>query len=202
MTNTWNKIRYSLYQPFYDIIAYYFRPYRKASIESLNVQPDEKVLVLGAGTGLDLEFLQEVESITAIDITPAILQKLDRRAQKLGMKVKTTVMDGSNLEFDDETFDVVILHLIVAVIPDPVSCLLETERVLTPGGRFTIMDKFVTPGSKTPFFRNLINPLTNVLATSVNRDVDQLLETTGLTKTHHSKLGSIFWLIQGMKPGT
>jgi len=131
-----------------------------------------------------------------------MLQKLDRRAQKLGIKVKTTLMDGSTLEFDDETFDVVILHLIVAVIPDPVACLLETERVLTPSGRFTIMDKFVTPGSKTPFFRNLINPLTNALATSVNRDVDQLLETTDLTKTHHSKLGSIFWLIQGMKPGS
>jgi len=202
MTNTWNKIRYSLYQPFYDVIAHYFRPFRKASIESLNIQPDEKVLVLGAGTGLDLEFLQGVESITAIDITPAMLQKLDQRALRLGMEVRTTVMDGSNLEFDDKTFDVVILHLIVAVIPDPVSCLLETERVLTPGGRFTIMDKFVTPGSKTSFFRNLINPLTNVLATSLNRDVDQLIESTDLTKTHHSKLGSIFWLIQGMKPGS
>jgi phosphatidylethanolamine/phosphatidyl-N-methylethanolamine N-methyltransferase len=39
-------------------------------------------------------------------------------------------MDGQDLIFEDKTFDYVILHLILAVIPDPEKCLLEVERVL------------------------------------------------------------------------
>jgi len=198
-SNGWNKIRYSAYQPFYDIIAKYFRPFRSKSIESLHIKSNDKVLIVGAGTGLDLEFLVGNKNITAIDITPSMLARLERRANKLGIEVTALVMDGSKLDFEEETFDIVILHLIVAVIPDAVSCLQETERVLKTKGKFTIMDKFLEPGSLPSFFRKILNPIFIFLATSITRDIDKLLSKTSLIKERHEKLGSIFWLVQGKK---
>jgi len=169
------------------------------SIKSLQVTPNDRVLILGAGTGLDLEFLKDQKYIHAIDITPSMLEKLLKRANSMDLKVKAEVMDGSNLDFEDSYFDVVILHLIVAVIPDPIGCLKETERVLKPGGKFTIMDKFITSGTKPGIFRIALNPLINLLATNINRDIDELLSETKLVKESDQKLHSIFRLVQGTK---
>ncbi|MEQ9310446.1 MAG: class I SAM-dependent methyltransferase [Balneolaceae bacterium] len=198
-TNTWNRIRYTLYRPFYDIIATFFHTFRKQSIESLELKPTDKVLILGAGTGLDLEFLNDQEQIYAIDITPAMIEEVTKKASKLDLTINALVMDGSNLDFEDDFFDAVILHLIVAVIPNPIACLQETERVLKPGGRFSILDKFITSGTKPGFLRTLINPLANFFATNINRNIDEILAHTSLTKTSDNKLHSIFRLITGYK---
>lgn len=199
-TNTWNKIRYTIYQPIYDLAGRYFTHHRKQSIEELAPAPDDHILILGAGTGLDLEFLQGHKNITAIDITPAMIVQLKRRAEKLDIPVEALVMDGSNLDFDDQQFDAVILHLIIAVMPDPVGCLQEVERVLKPGGKLTIMDKFLHPGTKPSLFRRLLNPITNLLATNVDRDINPLIEQTSLIIKSARKLDPIFWLINGQKP--
>ncbi|MBO6524455.1 MAG: methyltransferase domain-containing protein [Balneolaceae bacterium] len=198
-TNTWNRIRYTVYRPFYDLIAVYFKSFRKQSIYSLQLEPKDKVLIIGAGTGLDLEFLTQQKSITAIDITPAMISELVNRAESMNMNIDAHVMDGSQLDFTDESFDAVILHLIVAVIPDPIGCLKETERVLKPGGKFTIIDKFIPSGSKPGILRRALNPIANLIATNLNRDIDALLSHTNLKKESDDKLRSIFRLITGSK---
>lgn len=198
-TNTWNKIRYTIYRPIYNVINRYFRPKRKRSIETLGLQSGQKVLIIGAGTGLDLDLLPKDIELTVVDITPAMVKACGQRAQELGMEIDSYVMDGSNLEFDEQSFDIVILHLILAVIPDPVGCITETERVLKPGGMCTIMDKFVAPGKTAGFLRQTLNLLTNLLATSITRNVDELLTHTQLEKTRHEQSSSLFWLIQARK---
>ncbi len=199
-TSTWNRIRYTFYQPFYDLVAVIFFPFRKQSIEELDLKSSDKILLLGAGTGLDLEFLNGHEHITAVDITPSMIQKLKTRASSLQLDVDARVMDAHHLDFGDESFDVVIMHLIVAVIPDPVQCLIEAERVLKPGGSFSIMDKFIDSGTKPSLIRRLLNPITDTLFSAIDRDIDALLANTSLIKTSDKKLRSIFRLIKGKKP--
>lgn len=198
-TNAWNRIRYSLYRPVYDIIEGYFRKKRAVSIESLPMKSGDTVLILGAGTGLDLPFFPKDVHITAIDITPSMVKACQQRGEVLGLNIKSEVMDGSNLTFESDSFDFVILHLILAVIPDPVGCISETERVLKPGGVCTIMDKFVAPGKKAGILRKLLNFFTELVATSIDRDVDELIAQTTFEKIRHEKLSSIFWLIQAKK---
>jgi len=55
----WNRLRYTLWAPFYDAIvaAAGFGPTRRRSIEYLRLHPGHRVLIIGAGTGLDLAFL-------------------------------------------------------------------------------------------------------------------------------------------------
>jgi phosphatidylethanolamine/phosphatidyl-N-methylethanolamine N-methyltransferase len=58
MTNHWNRIIYRLWAPLYDAtVGHFFLPGRRRAIELLNLQPGERVLLVGVGTGADLALL-------------------------------------------------------------------------------------------------------------------------------------------------
>lgn len=54
----WDRIRYTAWAPIYDAVVgvVSFDSWRRLSIQSLNLQPGQRVLAVGAGTGLDLAF--------------------------------------------------------------------------------------------------------------------------------------------------
>lgn len=202
-TNTWNRIRYTLFMPGYDLLAKPFQKLRERSICLLFPQADDKVLILGAGTGLDLYYLRRCEDITAIDITPAMINRLKSRARELDMNVDARVMDGQKLEFADDTFDCIVLHLIIAVIPDPCRCIKEAERVLKPGGRIIILDKFLPDNEQPSLLRKLGNVFTNLMFTDITRRSADIIGCTRLEKTLDvdAALGGMFRIIKLEKLG-
>lgn len=179
-TNLWNKLRYTFYTPVYDRVGKIFSSSRKKAIANLNLQGGDKILLVGAGTGLDLEYIPSECLITATDITPSMVQRMIRRNNSLNLKLETHVMDGQKLDFPVEEFDKVILHLILAVIPDPVVCLREVERVIKPGGKISVFDKFVPANSEISLFRRLLNPFTNLLFSDITRRIEPIVAQTGL----------------------
>lgn len=179
-TNAWNKIRYTLYAPFYNVIGRLFTNSRRQSIAKLNLKENEKVLLVGAGTGLDMDFLTDKQSITATDLTPAMVEKIRIKSKKLGLNSDVAVMDGHQLEYNNNTFDAVILHLVLAVIPDPVRCLKEAARVLKSGGRIAVFDKFISSGQKLTFKRKVLNKIANTLFSDINRNFEDIRAQTNL----------------------
>jgi phosphatidylethanolamine/phosphatidyl-N-methylethanolamine N-methyltransferase len=179
-TNSWNRIRYSLYAPFYDWIGNQFNDDRRRSIDLLDLQQGEHVLLLGAGTGIDLEFLPKGVQVTAIDITPAMVNRIETRAKQLDFDVDARVMDGQALELADETFDAVVLHLILAVIPDPNACIAEASRVLKSGGRITIFDKFLASDAEETVVRRFANIVSGFFFSEINRRLEPIIETVPL----------------------
>jgi phosphatidylethanolamine/phosphatidyl-N-methylethanolamine N-methyltransferase len=111
--------RYTLLAPVYDVLLRLsgLNTARRRSIDLLELQPAERVLIVGAGTGLDLEHLDVSVRVYASDVTPAMLQRLRRRAVARRMAVEVQIMDGAALAFCDRSFDAVILHLVLAVVP-------------------------------------------------------------------------------------
>ena len=180
-TNRWNKIRYTIYTPVYDLIAEFFKDSREKSIKSLEVKKGDKVLIVGAGTGLDLEFLPIGCEIVATDITPSMVERIKSRNKILNLQVQAVVMDGQALEFTDKSFDKIILHLILAVIPDPIACIKESERVLKQGGQIVVFDKFVRMDRKVSLIRKFANLLTNFLFSDITRDFESIVNKSGLT---------------------
>ncbi len=179
-TNRWNKIRYTLYAPGYDILGKIFFSSRKKSIYNLNIQPGEKVLIIGVGTGLDLEFTPKNCLVVATDITPSMIERTIKRNKVIGLSLEALVMDGQNLAFSNESFDKVILHLILAVIPDPVACLKEVERVIKPGGKISVFDKFVPKNQRVSLIRKILNPITSALFSDITRNFESMASQTSL----------------------
>ncbi len=179
-TNHWNKLRYTFYTPVYDWVGKIFGSSRKKAIADLNLKDGEKILLVGAGTGLDLEYIPKECVVTATDITPSMVQRIKHRNNSLKLQLDARIMDGQKLEFPDNYFDKAILHLILAVIPDPVTCLCEAERVLKPGGKISVFDKFVPANHKLSLIRRLLNPVTNLLFSDITRSFEPIVAQTGL----------------------
>jgi phosphatidylethanolamine/phosphatidyl-N-methylethanolamine N-methyltransferase len=174
-SNRWNRLRYSVWAPVYDLVGGRFDGKRRESLRLLDVQAGERVLVVGAGTGGDLPYLPAGCQVVATDLTFAMLT---RARSRLRSGSHLAVMDGHQLALPPSSVDAVVLHLLLAVIPDPVRCLQEVERVLRPGGRAVIFDKFVR-GTRPPLVLRAINLATRVLFTEVTRNLEQILVAAG-----------------------
>ena len=185
----WNRARYSAYAPFYDAIVAPLQNGRRRSIELLNLQPGEHLLIVGCGTGLDLPLLPLDGRVTAVDLTPAMVRRAAARGNALNLPVLVSVMNGQQLAFPAESFDAVALHLILAVIPDPIACAREVARVLRPGGRVAIFDKWLPEGAHPSPFRRALNVVTRAAFSDINRQLRPVLEAASLQILHDDPAG-------------
>lgn len=189
----WDRTRWQLYAPVYDWVAKPFERGRVRAIDQLDVEADDRVLILGSGTGSDLEYLPSEATVTAVDITPAMVERTAARADSLERDVNTQVGDAQNLPFDDDAFDVVLLHLVLSVVPDPGAVVTETERVLTPDGRVSVFDKFVPDGTTPSLLRRAANPIARVLFSDLTRRLEPMLSDTVLEiETQEWLLGDLY----------
>jgi ubiquinone/menaquinone biosynthesis C-methylase UbiE len=67
-----------------------------------------------------------------------------------------------------------VLHLIVAVVPEPQRCLSEAVRVLKPGGTIIIFDKFLHPHQHAPL-RRLFNVFSRRFVTHLDVVFEEVL---------------------------
>jgi SAM-dependent methyltransferase len=96
-----------------------------------------RALEIGAGTGyftLNLMRAGVILEAVATDISPGMLEALQRSAGELGLAVETTACEASALPFDDESFDLVFGHAVLHHLPDLPGAFAEFRRVLRPGG--------------------------------------------------------------------
>jgi phosphatidylethanolamine/phosphatidyl-N-methylethanolamine N-methyltransferase len=164
---------YSLIAPFYDMFI--ARPMRQARIRSLRALPAVhagKILLSGIGTGLDLPLLPKLHHYTALDFNAAMLERAKPRGA--GLHVEWVLGDSMALPFPDAYFDHVVLHLILAVVPQPGQCLSEAARVIKPGGTIIVLDKFLRP-DQTAFLRRALNPLSRRIATRMDVVFEEVL---------------------------
>ncbi len=173
------KHSYTLIAPIYDrVVDSAFDGFRRRSLERLALDPESRpeVLISGVGTGLDIPHLPPGPRYVGIDITPAMLARAEKRArQRPELDIELQVGDAMDLPFEDHSFDAVILHLILAVVPDSQRALTEAARVLKPGGRILIFDKFLRPGERA-WLKRMLNPLLRHVATRTNVVFEELLE--------------------------
>ena len=138
----------------------------------------------GAGTGLDLPHLPSNVGVTAVDVTPAMLQRLEQRAASQHRTVTTHIMDARQLAFPAASFDAVLLHLILAVMPQPEQGVREAVRVLKSGGRIGVFDKFLRDDERPSLKRRVLNAVAKPLFSDLNRRLGPLIAGTPLVIEH------------------
>ena len=103
----------------------------------LRLAPRARYVDLGIGDGLLTLMLAEIaESVTAVDISPEMLEQLQVRAARAGLdNVRSVEGELDSLPLPDDSFDVAVMSQALHHADDPAQALSEAARVLVRGGR-------------------------------------------------------------------
>ena len=99
-----------------------------------------KVLEIGCGLGTDgVQFAKAGADYTGVDLTEAAVDLARRNFEWRSLPGQFRTADAENLDFADETFDLVYSHGVLHHTPDTERAVREVHRVLKPGGRAVVM---------------------------------------------------------------
>lgn len=122
------------------------RRLRAMTIALARIQPGERVLEVGCGTG-DVALAACAPagphgSVSGIDAGPEMIAVARAKAARAGVTVDFRLEPIEALTYPDATFDIVLSSLMMHHLPDDLKRqgLAEIARVLKPGGRVLIID--------------------------------------------------------------
>ncbi|GAB2890197.1 hypothetical protein GCM10027093_26490 [Paraburkholderia jirisanensis] len=124
----------------------FFRQVIDEYLSALELRGDESVLDLGCGTGVIARTFASRAgfngTITAIDISPYLVEAGKRLASEEGLAGKIDFLSGDAHSIDETQaqFDVVVMHTLVSHVVDPATVLREARRLLRPHGRIVVFD--------------------------------------------------------------
>ena len=167
---------------FYDLIfGPTLHPGRLQAIERMKIQPGERVLEVGVGTGINLSIYPREAAVTGIDFSSSMLEKArERAARKNAAPVRLLQMDAADLRFADDSFDIVYAPYLISVVPDPVKVAQEMRRVCRPGGRIIFLNHFLSPNPILSRVERLISPATIHIGFKSDLDLPAFLAQTEL----------------------
>jgi phosphatidylethanolamine/phosphatidyl-N-methylethanolamine N-methyltransferase len=109
---------------------------------------------------------------------------LARARQRVERKALTNVtlieMDAANLEFPDDSFDVVYAPYVISVVSDPVQVVREMRRVCRPGGKFIVLNHFRSPNPLVARVERAISPFTVHIGFKSDVDLPGFVSQAGL----------------------
>lgn len=98
----------------------------------------QNILILGCGTGLEIERIKFKSDVVAIDISPEMLTELHKKTFYNGMSLKTICASILDFEFGNDRFDIVLtcytLHHFN--VEQKREIFRKIYRSLLPGGVF------------------------------------------------------------------
>ena len=99
-----------------------------------------RVLEIGCGLGTDgAQFAKAGADYTGIDLTEAAVDLARKRFELFDLAGKFRTADAENLDFADESFDLVYSHGVLHHTPNIAGAVSEIHRVLRKNGRAVVM---------------------------------------------------------------
>lgn len=98
------------------------------------------LLEVGCGVGIDLiRFAKGAAIVTGIDLAETSIELAKRNFELNGVKGDLKAMNGEDLEFEDDSFDIVYAHGVLQYTYDARRMIKEIHRVLKPRGQAIMM---------------------------------------------------------------
>ncbi len=134
---------------------------RLQAIQRMGINAGDTVLEVGVGTGINALLYPSDCTVTGIDLSESMLEKARERIARKGVRnTRLFRMDAANLQFRDNSFDIVYAPYLISVVPDPVAVVREMIRVCRPGGRIIVLNHFRSANPFVAWVERLISPLT------------------------------------------
>ncbi len=174
---------YAFVSPIYDLVFdRIFYPGRVEAIKVLEPGPDDRILEVGIGTGLNLPLYSCYRRLVGMDLSGQMLRKARERIGELNAtQVSLVVMDAMRMGFADNTFDHVLATYVISVVSNPIQVLREIRRVCRPKGHIVILNHFKSEHPVMGRLEGLMAPvLTRTGLFKPDLQLTPLLEQVGL----------------------
>ncbi len=200
--------RYNRWTRFYDaidnfpIVSRPQRKWREAAVDALELEGDEVVLDVGAGSGQMLTMIaKRLEDGKAIgtDISEGMIRVTSRRIEreKLGERAEALKDDIEDSSFPDDYFDRIIATFTFTTIPDPVSAARECARILKPEGKMIVLDTGKPDKIYVqPLFIPMMLSARLFGRTHMDRDIEGILEGRFKVKRQTDNLLGMVYLLK------
>jgi ubiquinone/menaquinone biosynthesis C-methylase UbiE len=99
-----------------------------------------EILEVACGTGQNFPLFAPNSEITAVDLSPRMLERARSIAIEHWLNVNLGVMNAEELNFPDGGFDTVVSTLSTCTFPNPVKALQEMKRVCRPDGLILLLE--------------------------------------------------------------
>lgn len=152
-------------------------PYRQRLVQAA----EGCVLEIGVGSGINLAYYgPQAREIFALDPSQPLLARARNKAQR-GEPVHLLAASAEAIPLDDRSVDTVVMTWTACSIPQIATALVETRRVLKPGGRLLFAEHGRAPEPGVARWQDRINPAWRCLAggCNLNRKVDDLIRDAG-----------------------
>ena len=145
-----NMFQYSIISKIYGLLDIIFfrnnnRNPRKALAGCID-QSDERILDVCTGTAanaIKIAKLNPSSNIIGIDLSKEMLHIAQKKIKKFSLNnISLYEMDATNTKYKDNTFDVIVISLILHETSQEVGrdILLEAKRILKPDGKLLVLE--------------------------------------------------------------
>lgn len=141
------------------------------------------VLEVGVGTGLSLPLYGPNVKVTGIDFSQEMLQKAKRRVAELNLQNVTALrrMDAREMDFPDESFDIVVAMHVLSVVPEPERVMSRIARVCRPGGRVVVTNHFARDKGVMAMLERALAPLESLIGWHSDFEIETVLQEPSLS---------------------
>ena len=174
---------YRRYAQGYDLyFGAMFQQGRQAIITKMNCHSGDRILEVGVGTGLSLPLYSRNVQITGIDLSREMLARARMRKirENLTHVAALQLMDAENMEFGDNSFDMVVAMYVVSVTPHPARLVNEMRRVCKPEGELYIVNHFHHTNPFVGGVERMISPLSRQMGFRPDFSMKKFIQETGL----------------------
>lgn len=191
---------YFLYSHFYDsLFGTLLHTGRRIVSRLMDIQPGERILEVGIGTGISLPLYPRNAEVIGIDISKDMIKRAGEKKQRLGYSnVKLCITDASEMAFRNGYFDKVIASHSIAVIPKPFETLKEIKRVCKEDAEFFFLNYAGINDNLVARFEKALSPIRCRLGLGKVIDLEGLLNSADFKIDFKSRV-NIFKLCQIIK---
>jgi ubiquinone/menaquinone biosynthesis C-methylase UbiE len=118
-----------------------------------------RVLEIGCGTGAMFDYYAPAANVVALEPEADFFELAVKRAERFGKRIEVVGGNGMALAFENDSFDAVVLGLVLCSVPSVEGVLGEAYRVLRPSGLLRAFEHVRSKDRLAGFLMDACNPL-------------------------------------------
>ena len=144
-----------------------------------------KVLEVGIGSGLNMPYFDTSKIISVVGIDPSeeLIQLAEKRIDDSMPVVDFVISKAEEMQFNDNTFDTVLITYTMCTVDDVSASLMQIKRVLKSDGQLLFCEHGLAPDEKIVKWQNRINKFWPTISggCNINKNIPHLIGEAGFT---------------------